>query len=189
MGEEGEPVMAVAQLPDPRERWEERLREAARKSDASQWEIGDAIREADEAWGDTYTLAEQITGKEYKTLRNYATVCRAFDKSRRRDNLTFGHHAAVAGRKEDDQDKWLDLATKKDLSVATLRLKMREAGNGTGNRANAARYVVKPAPEADVLWVKAATKRKMEVQEWLTLLANREVGYEPGEGSGEGEAA
>jgi hypothetical protein len=179
--------MAIAQPPDRRETWEERLRTAARQSDESQWEIGDAIIEADAAWGDTYTLAERITGKPVKTLRNYVYVCRALDSSRRRD-LSFGHHAAVAGRNPDDQEKWLDEAEKKDWSVADLKREMSEAGNGTGNRADAVRYTVKPTPEEDGLWVKAATKEKMDIPKWLTVLANREVAPNPDDSGEEASA-
>jgi hypothetical protein len=35
-------------------------------------------------------------GPEDKTCRNAATVCRAFETSRRRDVLSFKHHAVLA---------------------------------------------------------------------------------------------
>jgi hypothetical protein len=41
--------------------------------------------------------------------------------SRRRDNLSFGHHATVAALPPPLQDEWLDRAERDDLSVMKLR--------------------------------------------------------------------
>ena len=40
---------------------------------------------------------------DYQTLRNYAWVARRFAMSRRRDTLSFGHHAEVPALPEPEQ--------------------------------------------------------------------------------------
>ncbi len=179
-------VVALEQ-PDRRAQWEERLRQAARKEDESQWEIGDAIIDADEGWGDKYTAAMQITGKPEKTLKNYVYVCSNVDKSQRRDHLSFGHHAVVARLQVPEQNEWLDQAEAKDWSVSELRKKVNPSRR---ERANATRYTLKPTPEEDLLWVRAATSKTQAVEEWLTDLANRAAKRAPKtDGSGEGASA
>ena len=50
------------------------------------------------------------TGLDYQTLREYGVVARRFEWSRRRDNLSFQHHAEVCALTGAEQDRWLDLA-------------------------------------------------------------------------------
>ena len=47
-------------------------------------------------------------GPSLQTCMNTATVCRAFETSRRRQNLTFSHHAVVASRSRAEQDALLN---------------------------------------------------------------------------------
>jgi hypothetical protein len=64
-------------------------------------------------WGDTYTEAMRITGLEYKTLRDYASVSRKVQLSLRNDNLAFELHKKVAPIKDpEEQRKWLGVAQK-----------------------------------------------------------------------------
>ncbi len=49
--------------------------------------------------------------KNYHTLRNYMIVCRAYELSQRRDNLTFTHHQAISA--SEDRDYWLERASEK----------------------------------------------------------------------------
>ena len=64
-------------------------------------------------WGETYTEAMRITGLEYKTLRDYASVSEKVQMSLRNDKLAFEHHKKVAPLKDEaDQRKWLKTAEK-----------------------------------------------------------------------------
>jgi hypothetical protein len=54
-----------------------------------------------------------------------ASVAQAFESSRRRDDLTWSHHAAVAGLPLKAQEHWLEQAAAKRLSVADLRIEIR----------------------------------------------------------------
>ncbi|MGN6215486.1 MAG: hypothetical protein ACTHN7_00790 [Solirubrobacterales bacterium] len=56
-----------------------------------------------------------------------ASISAAFDLSRRRDDLTWSHHVAVAALPVEDQDLWLDWAITEKLSVADLRTELRGA--------------------------------------------------------------
>lgn len=58
---------------------------------------------------------------DYQTLRNYAWVARGFASSRRRDTLSFGHHAEVAALPEPEQDYWLRQAEEHHWPVKQLR--------------------------------------------------------------------
>lgn len=86
-----------------------------------QWWIGDWVRYGNGRWGERYGEAAKITGYEVKSLRNLAYVASRFEPSRRRDNLTWSHHAEVAVLEPADQDSWLDRAIALRLSVADLR--------------------------------------------------------------------
>lgn len=96
-------------------------------SRCSQWWLGDWIRYGTTRWGEKYKEAARITGYDVKTLRNIAYVAEQVDVSRRRDNLTWSHHAEVCALESEDQDRWLDLAATQGMSVADLRIELRSA--------------------------------------------------------------
>jgi hypothetical protein len=91
------------------------------------WWVGDWIRYGDARWGEKYTEAARLTGLDSKTLRNIAYVASRFRLSRRRDNLTWTHHAEVAALSPEQQDEWLDRAVALRLSPGDLRLELRTA--------------------------------------------------------------
>jgi hypothetical protein len=96
-------------------------------SRVSNWWVGDWLQYGTSRWGEKYSEAARITGYDIKTLRNYAYVAKRFDLSRRRDKLTWSHHAEVAALEPDEQDRWLDRATVDQLSVADLRTELHSA--------------------------------------------------------------
>jgi N6-adenosine-specific RNA methylase IME4 len=70
-------------------------------------------------------------GPSFEVCQNVASVCRAFETSRRHEVLSFSHHAEVAGRPAAEQDRLLDwceetISTKgKPRSTAELRKAVR----------------------------------------------------------------
>lgn len=82
--------------------------------------IGDAINYAEKKWGDKYEHWIAVSGLEYGTLRNIASIARKVGLSRRRDNLTFEHHKLVAPLHPDEQTHWLDLAEREGFSKRRL---------------------------------------------------------------------
>jgi len=85
------------------------------------WMIGDWVRFGERQYGETYQAAMEKSGLSHQTLRNQASVARKFELSRRRDNLSFGHHAEVAALTEKDADALLDRAEDEQLSVKAFR--------------------------------------------------------------------
>ncbi len=98
-----------------------------RISRCNQWWLGDWVRYGERKWGETYAEAAKITGYDPRSLANMASIARAFEASRRRDDLTWSHHAAVAGLEAGEQDSWLNRAAGERMSVADLRIELRAA--------------------------------------------------------------
>lgn len=94
-------------------------------SRVSPWWIGDWLLYGTTRWGEMYGAAARITGYDPKTLRNIRYVASRFDVSLRKDNLTWSHHALLAGLSEDRQRHWLERATGERLSVEDLRTELR----------------------------------------------------------------
>lgn len=91
----------------------------------SQWWLGDWLRYGSSRWGEKYKEAARITGYDVHTLRNIAYVAGQIEASRRRDNLTWSHHAEICALAPEQQDKWLDVASEQRMSVADLRMELR----------------------------------------------------------------
>lgn len=94
-------------------------------SRCNQWWLGDWVRYGADKWGEKYTQAAKITGYDPRSLANMASIATAFEPSRRRDNLTWSHHVAVAALPEGEQETWLDRAVSEGFSVADLRTELR----------------------------------------------------------------
>jgi hypothetical protein len=89
--------------------WLDAGRSFAASESGHQWRIGDWWN-AGVPWGKGEEACREA-GIEYKTARNCATVCKAFDLSRRRDNLSFNHHAEAAAMADaKERDALLDWA-------------------------------------------------------------------------------
>jgi hypothetical protein len=92
-----------------------------------QWWLGDWLRYGTEKWGERYVDAAVVTGYDIRSLANMASIAAAFHIARRRMNLSWSHHAVVAGLPEPEQERWLDVAAEDRLSVADLRTEVRSA--------------------------------------------------------------
>jgi hypothetical protein len=91
----------------------------------SQWWLGDWINYGNERFGERYTRAVRLTGYDVQSLMNMVYVASRFEISRRRENLSWSHHAAVAALDIASQDHWLTRAGADKLSVADLRAELR----------------------------------------------------------------
>jgi hypothetical protein len=94
-------------------------------SRCNQWWLGDWVRYGADRWGEKYTQAAKITGYDPRSLANMASIATSFESSRRRDDLTWSHHVAVAALPEAEQETWLDRAAAEGFSVADLRTELR----------------------------------------------------------------
>lgn len=103
------------------DQWETIGRDLGRMGRACQWWIGDWLNFGAPRYGDKYTNAIEITGYDIQTLANMAWVAGRYEPSRRRENLSWSHHAEVATLDPADQDQWLTLAEQQNLGVHKLR--------------------------------------------------------------------
>lgn len=92
---------------------------------SSAWCLGDWVAYGESSFAGRYREAIDHTSLGYQTLRNYAWVARKFPLSRRRDKLSFGHHAEVTALPEAEQDFWLRKAEEHGWTVKQLRLEVR----------------------------------------------------------------
>lgn len=89
------------------------------------WWIGDWLNYGNMAYGQRYARAARITGYDSQTLMNMTYVASRFEASRRREGLSWSHHAEVAALAPEEQDEWLARAEKDRLSVRDLRAEVR----------------------------------------------------------------
>jgi hypothetical protein len=112
---------------------------------AGRWWLGDWLRYGNARYGERYRAAAAITGYDVQTLMNIAYVASRFEISRRREELSFTHHAELAALPADQQERWLDHAERESLSARSLRNALRRA-----KRSRAPEEEVSPAPHEQV---------------------------------------
>lgn len=118
-----------------------------------QWWVGDWLNFGERKWGEMYTQALEATDYSDHSLRIAKYVSAKIELFRRRNNLSWGHHAEVAALSNQQQDYWLDYAEKNNLSVHDLR---REIKGGIKE--------LPPIIEGDFSWFKDDDyKRAQEV--------------------------
>lgn len=104
------------------------------------WHLGDWVLAMQERFGEEasqYVSAEHFTEAH---LKRATWVCDKIEPARRVAQLSFEHHAAVAGLAEKrDQDRWLKKAATQNLAVKDLQRAMRQ-------KKHRDRYVEKELP-------------------------------------------
>jgi hypothetical protein len=157
---------------------------------SSAWCMGDWLVYGEAAYAGRYREAIERTCLDYQTLRNYAWVAKRFSLSRRRDGLSFGHHAEVAALPEAEQDFWLRKAQDLGWSVKQLRHQVRaslsERSPADGGRPHHAlghsqdkrptrasrsrvRLNIRVTPEQMESCEAAASKAGITIEEWAAL--------------------
>ena len=137
-------------------------------SEATSWWLGDWLLFGQMKYGRRYKEGVALTGLDYQTLRNYAAVARRFDLSRRRDNLSFQHHAEVCALADDIQDSWLDLAAASQWSKTELRRRVRAAADCPARRGPSATLRLVVEAHRDERWRQAARQSGSAFEEWMT---------------------
>jgi hypothetical protein len=123
------------------EQWKQKAAKLGKRESQHQWEIASWMLEGEtlaaqagpkkrEEQGKVYDIAEEATGLERSTLRDWAYVARNVAPSLRNDALSFHHHKQVAGLTPSQQEKWLRQAVDERLSVAALRKTIRTTQEG-----------------------------------------------------------
>ena len=86
-----------------------------------QWWVGDLLNFAEHKYGTKYQEIASCLTYSIQTLMNWCSVCREFEPSRRREGLTFSHHAELCGVSTVEADTWLARAEEHGWSVRELR--------------------------------------------------------------------
>jgi hypothetical protein len=150
-------------------------RRLGRVSNASSWWLGDWLLYGERAYGRRYADALAVTRLDYQTLRNYAWVARSFEPSRRREDVSFQHHAELATLPEADQDLWLERCQRHGWSRNELRRQMRAAVGRpeTLDAQNAAHTVrVTVTTDRERLWRQAAAAAEQGLEDWIAAAAD-----------------
>jgi hypothetical protein len=139
--------------------------------DSSAWWLGDWLLYGQLQYADRYRKAILETSLDYQTLRNYTWVARRFPMSRRRDKLSFQHHAEVASLPEAQQDLWLDRAEVFGWSRNELRRRLRACRSRDCDQALITVSVrVNVAPDRERRWQEAARQTNCNFEEWMRLV-------------------
>jgi hypothetical protein len=149
-------------------------------TEATSWWQGDWLIYGQQSYPNRYERAIEATHLDYQTLRNYAWVCRRFSMSRRRDELSFQHHAEVAAMLESEQDAWLDRAEKFGWSKSALRKQLRAARDGKEpslGRRSAIRLDI--SEDQRNHWQAAAERLNRTLSEWISETLDYAAEAEP----------
>ncbi|NKQ24053.1 LmbU family transcriptional regulator [Streptomyces galbus] len=124
----------------------------------------------------------QAAGLDYQTLRNYAWVARHFELWRRRETLSFGHHAEVASLPSAEADSWLDQAEQHGWSRNQLRLRLRESRGGgrSAGAVQASQLRISAPCDRVQRWREAASRGDRDFEEWVLLTLDRATAHELG---------
>jgi hypothetical protein len=151
------------------EGWERAGEQISRIVSSSAWCLGDWIVVGQSRFTDRYKQVIDAVGLDYQTVRNYAWVARRFEMSRRRDTLSFQHHAEVASLPPEEQDHWLDRAEDLGWSRNRLRQEIRESRRAETGSAPATsafpRIVV--TPDRIERWRATAEQMDMSLESWI----------------------
>jgi hypothetical protein len=142
-------------------------------SKASPWCIGDWLVYGQRSYGDRYKAALEATDFDYQTLRNYSWVSRRFAMSRRRDTLSFQHHAEVAALTEPEQDLWLDRAEKQSFKRNELRRHMASRRREAQEPVDSIVTVrLRVDPQREERWREAARASMQDLDAWIAAAAD-----------------
>lgn len=117
-------------LPDDlsAEEWRDAGLQIAKARGASQWWVGDWWAFGEARYGERKAIidSDDWDGPAFQTCMNAALVTKAIETSRRREVLSFNHHAEVAALPVEWQEEALDEAVSGSFSVMRLRQRVKE---------------------------------------------------------------
>jgi hypothetical protein len=100
----------------------------SRVHDGTKFWVADWYLEGEQRFGEEMVQAVTATGRSERTLLNWVWVARSVPPSRRRENLTFTHHAIVAPLEPAEQAEWLDRAECDRWSSRELQGAIKDRG-------------------------------------------------------------
>ncbi|GAB3802720.1 LmbU family transcriptional regulator [Micromonospora zhanjiangensis] len=150
--------------------WSQLGRQIFVVSDASSWWLGDWLIYGQSQYPDRYKRAIAETSLDYQTLRNYAWVARSFTPDRRRDALSFQHHAEVAGLSQPEQDAWLTRAEHHGWSRNELRRRIRASRQPEGSDRQVINIQMNVIADQKQRWQEAAETEDKELLAWMSSI-------------------
>lgn len=164
-------------IPDsiPYDEWRKAGLKLSRIASSSAWCLGDWVAHGYEHYHDRYQEAIEAADLDYQTLRNYVWVARRFAVSRRRDSLSFQHHAEVAALPAHEQDLWLDRAEKNTWSRNELRRRVRSSDQAAETDTGQKKLLPRIEVMADRIerWRSAADRENMSLDGWILTSLDR----------------
>ncbi|MGC7102069.1 LmbU family transcriptional regulator [Amycolatopsis lurida] len=139
-------------------------------SDASAWWLADWLVYGQSQFPDRYKRAILETSLDYQTLRNYAWVGRKFSSSRRRDKLSFQHHAELASLSDADQDEWLDRAERFGWSRNELRNRVKASRSADKRSAEIIKLQMNIVADRKQRWSEAASASDQDLVSWMVSI-------------------
>lgn len=158
------------------EDWEHVGKQLSRIVDSSSWWLGDWLVFGKKYYSDRYQRAIRSAGLSYQTLRNYAWVARRFDINRRRERLTFQHHAEVASLPAELQESLLDGAEQHNWTTKQLRKEiqaLQSAADANGLASDTANSQIEVPNSRVFVWRKAADALGVEFGHWVQTILDR----------------
>lgn len=145
-----------------------------------QWWIGDLLVYSEDKFGEEFAQLEAELELEPRTAGNYRYVAAAVAPSRRREDLSWSHHAEVARLKPAQQKSMLKWAAEEAATVRELRIRVA-IEFPAGGEPSPALPGLEPAEEPDVQKRLERIERALEAGNmvdlddvrWLLLLAKR----------------
>lgn len=107
----------------PIEQWLEVGEQLKRVETGIQWWIGDWLNYGESEYGEKYSQALDATDYTYQGLSDIAYVCKNYEISRRRDNVSFSAHRELLSLDKNAQDEALE---QEQLTVQHARQIARE---------------------------------------------------------------
>jgi hypothetical protein len=121
------PVAWLAHVDLSVEGWRAQGGRLGAASRSTNWWLGDWVRFGSARHGQRYDTASAVTGYDEQTLMNMVYVSARFEISRRRETVSWSHHAELAALEPELQEEWLNRAEQERFSVRTLRREVRQA--------------------------------------------------------------
>ena len=148
--------------------WQRAGSQISRVVDSFAWCLGDWLVYGQRRYADRYRQAVEAVGLHYQTLRNYASVARRVDFSRRRPALSFQHHAEVAALSDTEQETWLSRAEQRGWSRNQLRQHLNTARQDrTATTTTAALPKLVVPNERIARWRMAADRSSSRFEHWV----------------------
>jgi hypothetical protein len=143
--------------------WVEHGRAIARVQAAAAWWLGDWWRYGEHRYGDRLRAVDDLDGlPPFQTCRNAGWVAGAIETSRRRDVLSWSHHAEVAALEPAEQEHWLDAAEQDGWSQKRLREELRSRREPDSGNASRWRTFAAGRDEGEVVYRRPPVDAELE---------------------------